>query len=79
MEAFKAKKINQFDCSKSLKKSEKIFISNKTKVFFNYLIKLIFNKKNFRKIIYQIILREFFKSNNLFLLLKIILMTILSK
>ena len=54
MEAFKAKKINQFDYQNRL-----LFISNRAKVFFNYLIKSLLKKKISRETIYQTILREF--------------------
>ena len=65
MEAFKAKKINQFDYQNRL-----LFIVNKTKVLFNYLIKFVFNKKKFQKDNLPDSLKGNFKKNNLLFIIK---------
>ena len=65
MEAFKAKKINQFDYQNRL-----LFISNKTRVFYNYLIKLIFNKKKFKKNNLPDNIKGSFQKNNLVFIIK---------
>lgn len=65
MKAFKAKKINQFDYQNRL-----IFIENKTKVFLNYLIKIIFLKKKFHNVNLPRKIEGNFKSNNLFFTIK---------
>ena len=65
MEAFKAKKINQFDYQNRL-----LFISNKTRVFYNYLIKLVLNKKNFHKDSLPNNIKGNFKKDDLFFIIK---------
>ena len=53
-------------------KNRLLFISNKTKVFFNYLIKLIFNKKKFQKDnLPDNIIGNFEKNNLLFIIKEI--------
>ena len=65
MEAFKAKKINQFDYQNRL-----LFISNKTKVILNYLIKLIFNKKKIQKENLPDYIKGNFEKNNLVFIIR---------
>ena len=65
MEAFKAKKINQFDYQNRL-----LFISNKTRVFYNYLIKLVLNKKKFHKVSLPNNIKGNFKKDDLFFIIK---------
>lgn len=65
MEAFKAKKINQFDYQNRL-----IFISNRAKVFFNYLIKSLLKKKISREMNLPNNIEGNFERNNLVFVIK---------
>ncbi len=65
MEAFKAKKIKQIEYQNRL-----IFFVNKTRVFLNYFIKIIFFKKKFQKVNLPNYIEGNSKSKNLYFVIK---------